>query len=220
MPCPPTKQMQALIIGATGATGKDLVQVLLHDDDYAKVVAFVRRKSGLQHPKYVEILTDFDKLEEVAASILGDVWFHCLGTTLKIAGSKENQWHIDHDVPLGFAEIARRNEVPKAVVVSSYGASAASRVFYSKMKGSLDDAILRLGFECCLIFRPGFLIRKNTDRVSERLIAVGLQVLNRLGLFRRFQPLPTMTLSQKLAEAPKACTSGTHLSELDAIFRM
>ena len=92
--------MKALIIGATGATGKDLVNVLLQDPDYTEVVAFVRRPGEVIHPKYSEIITDFEKLEEVADSISGDVWFTCLGTTLKAAGSKEKQWHIDHDIPL------------------------------------------------------------------------------------------------------------------------
>ena len=122
--------MKVLIIGATGATGSDLVSVLLQDPDYTEVVAFVRRPSGLAHPKYSEIITDFEKLEAVADSIKGDVWFSCLGTTLKAAGSKKMQWHIDHDIPLKFAEIARRNGVPRAVLVSAYGASTASRVFY------------------------------------------------------------------------------------------
>ena len=54
--------MKALIIGATGATGKDLVQILLNDPDYTAVVIFVRRASGITHPKLSEIITDFDKL--------------------------------------------------------------------------------------------------------------------------------------------------------------
>lgn len=210
--------MKALIIGATGATGRDLVSVLLRDSDYTEVVAFVRRPSGLAHPKYSEIITDFEKLEVVSDSIRGDVWFSCLGTTLKAAGSKEKQWHIDHDIPVEFAEIAKRNGVPKAVLVSAYGASSASRVFYSKLKGTLDDGILKLGFDPCLIFRPGFLLREDTDRAGERITAQALKFLNRLGLLRKFQPLPTSTLAEKLAKAPKVFASGTHIIELDSIF--
>lgn len=212
--------MKALIIGATGATGKDLVQVLLQDPDYTEVVAFVRRPGGLNHQKYTEVIADFENLEAVSNSIDGDVWFSCLGTTLKAAGSREKQWHIDHDIPLKFAEIAKRNRISKAVVLSAYGASASSRVFYSKVKGTLDDAIIKLGFDSCLIFRPGFLLRKNTDRLGERLIAHGLKFLNRLGMLRKFRPLPTSTLAAKLAEAPQNYASGTHILELDKIFGM
>lgn len=210
-------QMKALIIGATGATGKDLVQVLLRDPDYTKVTALVRRPSGLQHPKYTEITTDLEKLEEVSDSITGDIWFSCLGTTLKAAGSRAKQWHIDHDIPLNFAGIAKRNGIPKAVLLSAYGAAATSRVFYSRVKGTLEDAIIQLGFESCLIFRPGFLLRQNTDRLGERLTACGLNFMNRLGLLKKFRPLPTATLAEKLAKAPKVYASGTHVIELDEI---
>ena len=79
--------MKALIIGATGATGKDLVNVLLQDNTYTEVVIFVRRPTKITHPKLEEILTDFDDLEKVSADINGDVLFICLGTTLKAAGS-------------------------------------------------------------------------------------------------------------------------------------
>ena len=212
--------MKALIIGAAGATGKDLVEVLLQDPGYTEVVAFVRRSSGRVHPKYSEVVTDFEKLEEVSNAIKGEVWFSCLGTTLKAAGSKQKQWQIDHDIPARFAGIAKRNGVPRAVVVSAYGASATSKVFYSRMKGKLDEHIANLGFDQCLVFRPGFLLRKDTDRASERIMAHALKFLNGLGLIRKFRPLPTSTLAEKLAKAPKAFGSGKHVIELDEIFRV
>jgi uncharacterized protein YbjT (DUF2867 family) len=212
--------MKALIIGATGATGKDLVHDLLQDPDYSQVTAFVRRPTGHSHAKYSEILTDFADLETIAPAITGDVWFSCLGTTLKAASSREKQWQIDHDIPANFAAIARKNGVAKTVVVSAYGASPTSKVFYSRLKGNLDDVIIRLGFETTLIFRPGFLLRRSTDRISERLIAFGLKAANTLGLLRKFRPLPTSTLAEKLVKAPKVFPSGAHIIELNEIFRM
>jgi uncharacterized protein YbjT (DUF2867 family) len=210
--------MKALIIGATGATGKDLVSILLQDPDYTQVVAFVRKKGALAHPKLTEIITDFDTLEEVAQHIRGDVWFSCLGTTLKAAGSKEKQWHIDYEMPLGFATIAKRNGVAKVVLLSAYGASPTSKVFYSKMKGQLEEEITKLAFAQCIIFKPGMLVRKDTDRLGERLITPILKFLNSLGLIRRFKPLSTALLAEKLAKAPKVLPAGKHLVELDQIF--
>lgn len=210
--------MKALIIGATGATGKDLVKVLLEDPGYTEIVAFVRRPSGLENAGYSEVVTDFEKLEDVSDFIRGDVWFTCLGTTLKAAGSKEKQWHIDHDIPARFAEIAKRNGVSRAVVLSAYGASTASKVFYSKMKGSLDEHIANLGFGQCVVFRPGFLLRKDSDRPSEHLMARALKLLNGMGLFRRFRPMPTSILAEKLAKAPRVFPDGKHVIELDDIF--
>ena len=211
--------MKALIIGGTGATGKDLVNVLLNDPDYTEVVIFVRRPIGMAHPKLVEILTDFERLEAVSASIIGDVWFSCLGTTLKTAGSKDAQWHIDYEIPLKFAEIARRKGIAKAVLLSAYGASAASKVFYSRMKGKLEEDIAQLKFDQYIIFKPGLLLRKDSDRSGERIMAGSLNFLNRLGLFRKFRPLPTLTLAEKLARAPKVLTPGMHVIALDNIFR-
>lgn len=210
--------MKALIIGATGAVGKDLVQVLLQDPDYTEVVIFVRRSTGIVHSKLVEIVIDFDKLENESAVIKGDVWFSCLGTTLKTAGSKEKQWYIDYDIPAKFAEIAKRNGVSKAVLLSAYGASAKSNVFYSRVKGNLEDRIASLAFEQFVIFKPGLLLRKNTDRCSERMIAGVLKMLNHFGLIRKFRPLPTSILAEKLAKAPKVLAPGMHIIELEKIF--
>jgi uncharacterized protein YbjT (DUF2867 family) len=210
--------MKALIIGATGATGKDLVTILLQDPYYTEIVLFVRRSSGMTHPKLVEILTDFDKLEEVAEHIQGDLLFSCLGTTRKAAGSKDKQWHIDYEIPLQFAEIAKKRGVPGIVLLSAYGASATSRVFYSNIKGKLEDSIAGLSFDQYIIFRPGFLLRRHTDRPGERITAGVLRFLNSLGLIRKFRPLQTAALAEKLARAPKILTAGKHIIELDKIF--
>jgi hypothetical protein len=87
------------------------------------------------------------------------------------------------------------------------------------MKGELDEFIANLGFDQCLVFRPGFLLRKDSDRASERLMAHGLKFLNGLGLIRKFRPMPTSTLADKLAKAPEAFPLGKHVIELDEIFR-
>lgn len=210
--------MKALIIGATGATGKDLVNILLSDPAYTEVVAFVRRPGGIIHSKLTEVLTNFEKLEDVAGRITGDVVFSCLGTTLKDAGSKDKQWHIDYEIPLEFVTIARNNNVPKMVLLSAYGAKSSARVFYSMMKGKLEEAIDSLSFHQYIIFRPGMLQRKGTTRLAERITNVLLKALNGMGLIRKFRPLPTSVLAEKLAKAPKVLTMGNHTIELDKIF--
>lgn len=210
--------MKALVIGATGATGKDLVNVLLEDAFYTEVVIFVRRSSKIVHGKLKEIITDFDKLESVREFIKGDVLFSCLGTTLNVAGSKQNQWHIDFDIPLQFAAIAKQNGVSNMVLLSAYGASVKSRVFYSQLKGKLEDAVSNLMFTSYTVFRPGLLLRKGTNRTGEKISASGLRFLNSLGLIKKFKPMPTDLLAEKLAKAPKVLLKGQHFIELDKIF--
>lgn len=209
--------MTALIIGATGATGKDLVQVLLRDRHYTKVIVFVRRPIGITDRKLVEVFTDFDKLDEVAGFIAGNIFFSCLGTTRKAAGSPHQQWHIDYEIPVKFAEIAKRNGVTTAVLLSSYGASAGSRLFYTQTKGKLEDRMAALGFNQYIIFRPGLLARTNTDRTGERLFVALLRIMNKVGIARKFRPLPTHTLAEKMAKAPKVLTAGQHVIALEKI---
>jgi uncharacterized protein YbjT (DUF2867 family) len=210
--------MKAFIIGATGATGKDLLNVLLQHPDYSEVTIFARRTSGIVHPKLKEVLTDFDKPEDVSELIKGNVWFSCLGTTLKAAGSKEQQWKIDFDIPAKFAAIAKQNGVRTTVLLSAYGASPTSKVFYSKMKGELEEYIDELSFKQYIIFRPGLLLRKDTDRFGERISGSILNFVNSIGLLKKFKPMPTSVLAEKLAKAPTVFPEGKHIVELNKIF--
>src|SRR4051794_19435433 len=114
--------MKALVIGATGATGKDLVSKLLEDQDYEEVNIFVRKAAEINHPKLKTHIVNFEKPEEWKNLVHGDVAFSCLGTTLKDAGSKEAQKKVDYDYQLNFAKTARENNVDDYILVSSYGA--------------------------------------------------------------------------------------------------
>ena len=210
--------MKALVIGATGSTGEFLVEELLADKDYTSVAVFVRRPTGKRHPKLVEEIIDFSTIETYKNLIVGDVFFSCLGTTLKAAGSKENQTKIDFDIPVTFAGFAKENGVSSFVLLSAYGASAQSRVFYSQLKGRLEDKIAELDFRQYIIFKPGLLLRKGTDRFGEKIMGNILKFVNTIGLFKKFRPLETSILANKMAKAAKIFSNGSHLIELDKIF--
>lgn len=210
--------MKALVIGATGSTGEFLVDELLADKDYTGVTVFVRKPIGKQHPKLVEQIIDFSNIDSYRDLIVGDVFFSCLGTTLKTAGSEENQRKIDFDIPASFAKIARLNGVPSMVLLSAYGASSQSRVFYSRLKGQLEDKIAELNFGQYIIFKPGLLLRKGSDRFGEKIMVRILNVFNSIGLFQKFKPLPTDLLAKKLAVAPKILPKGVSVIELEEVF--
>lgn len=210
--------MKAIVIGATGATGKNLVDILLEDNDYQNVVILVRKATGRNHPKLVEIITNFSDLETLRDSIKGDVAFSCLGTTLADAGSKEKQWKIDFDIPALFAQIAKENGVNSFVLLSSYGASSKSRVFYSRMKGELEEKIDSFLFSQYIVFQPGSLIREGTTRMGEKISVNLISFLNKFGLLRKFKPLSTSLLAQKLAKAPKILPQGKTFITLQRIF--
>ena len=210
--------MKAIVIGATGSTGEFLVNELLSNNDYTAVTIFVRKPTGKQNPKLAEHVVNFSDIDTYKNLIVGDVIFSCLGTTLKVAGSKENQWKIDFDIPATFAEVAKENDISSFVLLSSYGASAKSNVFYSQLKGKLEDKIAELNFEQYIIFRPGLLLRPGTDRFAEKAMVKVLNAVNAIGLFRKFKPLPTNVLAQKLVKAPKVLPNGKAIIELEGIF--
>lgn len=211
--------MKAIIIGATGATGKFLVENLLNDKHYESVAIFVRKTTGINHPKLTEHIIDFSTIDSYKNLIVGDVFFSCLGTTLQIAGTKENQWKIDFDIPLKFAQIAKENQVKSFVLVSAYGVNPDSKIFYPRMKGELEVQITALDFDQLIIFRPGALIRPQSDRAAERFMVAALKGINKIGLFKRFRPLAVEVLAEKLAKAPKVLSEGIYIIELDTIFK-
>ena len=210
--------MKALIIGATGATGKDLVTQLLADDTYSQVHCFVRKPLTLTHPKLYAHVVDFETPEAWADLLRGDVAFSCLGTTLAVAGSKEAQWRVDYDYQYNFAEHCCNNGVPTFVLISAAGAKAQSKLFYNRMKGQLEDAIKALGFARLLIFQPSVLVRKGSDRKGEQLGLKMIVFLNKLGLFKRYRPMPTAVLAQKIRKEVATAAKGVHTFTLDEIF--
>lgn len=212
--------MKALVIGATGATGKELVDLLLESNNYKAVSIFVRRPTGKSHPKLTEHIVDFSDVNAFQNSIEGDVLFSCIGTTLKDAGSKEKQWTIDYDIPAEFAAAAKQNNVKSLVLVSSYGASAKSSVYYSMMKGKLEDYLQELHFAQYIIFRPGPLIRENTDRLGEKISVKAIKFFNAIGLFKNLKPITTAFLAEKLVKAPKILPEGMTILELDRILKL
>lgn len=210
--------MKALIIGATGATGKDLVTQLLADDTYSEVHCFVRKPLTLTHPKLHTHVVDFETPEVWADLLRGDVAFSCLGTTLAVAGSKEAQWRVDYDYQYAFAEHCRNNGVPTFVLISAAGAKAQSKLFYNRMKGQLEDAVKALGFARLLIFQPSVLVRKGSDRKGEQFGLKMIVFLNKLGLFKRYRPMPTSVLAEKMRKEVTIAPKGVHTFTLDEIF--
>ena len=133
--------MKAIVLGATGAVGLDLAEMLLKDDAFSEVEVFVRRAMPMESAKLTTHIVDFKQLNEWKDMIKGDVVFSCMGTTLKAAGSKERQYEIDYTYQLEFAKAAHSNGVAAYILVSSAMANSKSRLFYTRMKGELEDEL-------------------------------------------------------------------------------
>lgn len=212
--------MKALIIGATGATGKDLLAKLLEDEAYTEIHSFVRKPMSISHPKLHAHVVDFDTPEAWSDLLHGDVAFSCLGTTLAVAGTKEAQWRVDYDYQYAFAEHCKNNGVSTFVLVSAAGAKAQSKLFYNRMKGALEEAVKKLNFPRLLIFQPSILIRSNSDRGAENFSVKAIHFLNKIGLFKRYRPMPTQILAEKILSAIHNFRKGTFTFALDKIFEI
>ena len=200
--------MRAIILGATGAIGKDLVQELINDDTIEQIAIFVRRDPGINNEKVTTHIVDFDQSDEWRLSVQGDVVFSCMGTTRKAAGSKDKQYKIDYTYQYNFAKIAAEQGVPSFILVSTAMANANSHFFYTKMKGELEEAIKQLPFQHISILRPPALIRKNTTRSSEKLSVSILQFFNKIGLLQSQRPMKTEVVAHCMVELAKTKKSG------------
>jgi uncharacterized protein YbjT (DUF2867 family) len=191
--------LTALVIGATGATGTELVQQLMDDNQYTSVIVFSRRPLLITSAKLTTHIVDFDNPQAWAHLVKGDVLFSALATTLKQAGSQKEQYKIDYTYQYQTAATAAANGVGKYVLVSAMGANAKSWLFYPRIKGELDNAASALPFKQIHIFRPGFLLRQpDKIRPMEKLGIAIIKFFNKFGLFKSQRPLPVEVLAQKM----------------------
>lgn len=189
----------AIVIGATGLVGSSLVNQLLNDERFYLVKVFVRRTTGIQHKKLREYIIDFNEPEQWRHEVTGDVLFSCLGTTIKKAGSKQNQYLIDHTYQFLFASSASGNGVPSYVLVSSYMADPNARLFYTKMKGELERDIKKLPFQKITILQPGILKGERKEvRAGEKIGIRIIELLNSIGLFKSQKPVPATVVAKAM----------------------
>ncbi len=207
----------ALVLGATGLVGSALVEQLIRSDAYEKVILFLRRSSGKQSEKLVEHIIDFDDPESWKHLVKGDVLFSAFGTTIKKAGSKENQFRIDYTYQYQFAEAAKNNGVVTYVLVSSAGADSKSKIFYSRMKGQLDDAVQKLGFENRVILKSSVLVGQRSEtRFGETMGIVFGRLLTRLPGWRKYRPIEAVTVARAMING--AAESGNRTFVLNELF--
>ena len=128
---------KAIVIGATGLVGSELIQLLIHDEYFTGIVSLVRRASGITDPKLTERIINFDEPATWKKHVTGDVLFSALGTTIALAKTKEEQYKVDFTYQFTVAKIAAQNGVTHYVLVSAAGASSTAKPFYMKMKGEL-----------------------------------------------------------------------------------
>ena len=209
----------ALVVGATGVVGREVVQQLCEDTNYSRVVVLSRRPLTFSHPKLTVHIVDFDEQKSWSELVNTDVVYCALGTTLKQAGSKAQQRKIDLDLPLSIATVAKKLNVKQFVLVSSSGANPNSSSFYFQTKGQLEQELIALNFSQLLIVRPSVLVGQRSERRFGELTAAF--VLNKLAWLpglSKYQPIKGSTVAKAMLYFAKQAHNSVEIKQLNELF--
>jgi uncharacterized protein YbjT (DUF2867 family) len=192
--------MKAVIAGATGLVGSIVIEKLLENPKISGVVAVSRRSLKIQNSKLQEVLVaDFSQLAMHRELLQGDIYFCCLGTTIRDAGSQESFRKVDFDAIVEFAKIAKAHQTKSFTVISAMGANPKSSIFYNRVKGETEKALQALKFESLTIFRPGLLLgHRPQPRRGEKFATT---------VFQKLSPILPSRLEKTLA------THADHLAD-------
>ena len=154
----------AIILGATGLTGGKLLELLLNDPNYAKIKLFSRSSVGISDPKIKEYLGDMFNLNDFKDQFTGDEVYCCIGTTKSKTPNKEFYRKIDFGIPRSAALLARENGIKTFIVISALGANAKSAIFYNRIKGQMEEAVLQAQIPKTHILQPSLIGGKRQER--------------------------------------------------------
>ncbi|MDN4523220.1 NAD(P)H-binding protein [Fictibacillus fluitans] len=188
----------AVIAGATGLVGQELLHLLMESSHYDRIITLVRRKTGISHWKVTEVVVDFNGLEDYKTYFNADDVFCCLGTTIKKAKTKENFKMVDHLYPVVMSRLAAEQGARSFMVISALGAGRDSRFFYSRVKGEMEDDVAEAGVPLIGIFRPSLLTGEREEfRKGERAadwIAGRFSFLFK-GVLKKYQPVKASSVA-------------------------
>lgn len=154
----------AIILGGTGLTGRVLLNLLLENGDYGKIKLFSRSTIGITNPKLEEYLGDVVKLESFKDQFFADEIFCCIGTTKAKTPNRELYREIDFGIPTKAAAIAKEKGIPTLIVISALGANPKSAVFYNRLKGEMENAVLAAKIPKTYILQPSLISGKREER--------------------------------------------------------
>lgn len=210
----------ALVFGASGLVGKELLKLLLENHSYQSITTFGRNSLNIEHPKLKQIISSFDELESHQEIFTNKDVFCCLGTTIKKAKSKEAFRKVDLDYVVKIASIAKKTDVENFAVISSIGVTENSRGLYLKTKAEMELALQQLNFKKLVILRPSVLLGKRDEfRLSEQIGKIILKFISPvlIGKLKIYKGVEAKKVAQCMIDSMHSTDSGTLIIESDII---
>jgi uncharacterized protein YbjT (DUF2867 family) len=192
---------KAVIVGASGLIGSELLDLLLQSSEYQEVLVLVRKELPIANSKLVQLIIDFDNLDKYTDAITGHALFSCLGTTKAITPNVEQYRKIDHDYPVQLAQIAHQNGIKQFHLVSAIGADKKASGFYLKLKGETERDIEKVGLKTLHIYQPSLLTgRTKNTRVMETVFTVLMKVIDPLliGGLAKYRSIPAAIVARAM----------------------
>lgn len=211
---------RAVVVGATGMVGREVVQQLLNDDDYEHVITIARRQLPFSDEKLEQVIIDFDDLDKIRRVLQESAVFCLLGTTIKTAGSQEAFRKVDYEYPLKLGRLAHEEGAGSYLIVTAMGANAESRIFYSRIKGQLEEELRRIPFARLHILRPSLLLGERSEfRLGEKIatILAPLWGIFLIGSLKKYKPIHATTIAISMVTMSKESRYGVFVYESNEI---
>lgn len=196
----------ALILGSTGLTGSFVLEKLLTDSEYDKIILLNRKPSGISHVKIHEIITDFKSEIDLKSISKIDSIFSCLGTTRKKTPDLSQYRSIEIEIPYKIAKISIEKGLQSLHFISSIGASTKSNNYYLKIKGEAEEKLASLDIPHLHIYRPSFLIGpRKENRLIEKIFMFIMPIFNpfMFGKASKYKSMQIENLSKSMIAIDK-----------------
>jgi uncharacterized protein YbjT (DUF2867 family) len=203
----------ALVAGASGMVGSELVRALVYGNQYRRVIAVTRRPLSIEAPRLVNRIVRFETMASDLQGIRCDHAYCCLGTTLRAAGSPQTFRAVDYDLVLRFARLAQSAGATTLVAVSAAGAAPGARNFYLRVKGEAELALEALHFRSLHLMQPSLLLGSRREwRPVESLARLFMPLCNPLllGELERWRAIPARTVAAAMVAAGCSGRLGVH----------
>lgn len=218
-----TYMRKAILAGATGLIGSELLKIILENSDYQEVVCISRNEVPVQNKKLVQLIINFDDLDKHVTALNGDVFFCCLGTTRNQTPNKNQYRQIEYGYPVKLGEIAKANHVKQYHYVSSIGADANTSNFYLKNKGEAETALTNLNLPSLHIYQPSALTGKRAQsRPLDGVISMVIKAINPLlvGKFEKYRSIAASTVASAMYKQSLTAETGLFIHPSDHIKKL